>query len=219
MPKSKRSEIVSLTHARKKGRERKETLFESIRACVEQYQRLFVFDVRNTRQRDMKQLRHEWQDSSRFFLGKNKVMQIALGKSQQDEFKKNLHLVGGHLTNICGLLFTNKTQEEVVNFFSKYQVDDFAKSGFVVDQEVSVDEGPLPQFPHSMEQYLRKLGLPVMLKDGEIQLAQRFTICKAGDTLTPEQAKLLKLMDIKLSKFKILLKCIWSRDTCEFSLL
>ena len=29
----------------------------------------------------------------RFFLGKNKVMQVALGKKEEDEYQKDLHLL------------------------------------------------------------------------------------------------------------------------------
>ena len=36
----------------------------------------------------------------RFFLGKNRVMQVALGKSEEDEYKPNLHT----LSEVCRLI-------------------------------------------------------------------------------------------------------------------
>ena len=40
----------------------------------------------------LKDLRTEWKES-RFFFGKNRVMQLALGRAESDEYKTNLHYV------------------------------------------------------------------------------------------------------------------------------
>lgn len=72
-----------------------------------------------------------------------------------------------------------------------------------------------------MEPYLRtNLGLPTSLKNGVIHLEKDFSVCNSGDTLTPEQAKILvkdfrcvmqkKLLDMKLSEFHFKLVCVWS---------
>jgi len=42
-----------------------------------------------------------------------------------------------------------------------------------------------------MEPQLRKLGLPTALKKGVVTCLFDYTVCKKGDTLTPEQAQLL----------------------------
>jgi len=57
----------------------------------------------------------------RFFFGKNKVTALALGRSSSDEYSKNLHKVGKKLVGQMGLLFTNKPEEEVLEYVeSKY---------------------------------------------------------------------------------------------------
>ncbi len=66
-----------------------------------------------------------------------------------------------------GLLFTNKPQEEVCEWFEKFTGQDYASSGFVSLRDVNLPEGPLSQFPHSMEPQLRKLGMPTVLKKGD----------------------------------------------------
>lgn len=52
------------------------------------------------------------------------------------------------------------------DWFLKYSGKEFASTGFVSLQDISIPEGPLSQFPHNMEQQLRKLGLPTTLKKG-----------------------------------------------------
>lgn len=107
-----------------------------------------------------------------------------------------------------GLLFTNEDNSVVKDWFESYYEMDHARSGFVATQRVALDEGkyiilsylflslslfsgPLDQFPHSIEPHLRSLGLPTKLQKGKVHLLQDHVICNPGDTLTPEQARLL----------------------------
>ena len=49
----------------------------------------------------------------------------------------------------------------------------------------------MDQFSHSIEPYLRSLGLPTSLERSKVTLLEEYTICEMGNTLTPEQAKLM----------------------------
>eukprot|EP01116_Phalansterium_solitarium_P018183 TRINITY_DN4720_c0_g3_i4.p2 TRINITY_DN4720_c0_g3~~TRINITY_DN4720_c0_g3_i4.p2 ORF type:complete len:233 (-),score=108.43 TRINITY_DN4720_c0_g3_i4:573-1235(-) len=211
MPKSKRNKIVSLTNTEKKGKPGKTQLIDRIRKCLDdEYQYLYVFAVHNVRTSKFKEVRTEWL-GSRFFMGKNKVMQVALGRTPEEEYKPKLHLVSDNVVGICGLFFTNEPEDKVLRFFQEYSEPDFARSGFKATQEVSLPEGPVNQFVGSMEPYLRdKLGLPTQLKNGIVSLIKDVVVCKEGDVLTPEQCKILELLDIKQAEFRFELSCVWS---------
>ncbi|XP_013777471.1 mRNA turnover protein 4 homolog isoform X1 [Limulus polyphemus] len=211
MPKSKRNKQISLTNTRKKGLELKQHLIEEIQKCVDSYAHVFVFSVQNMRNSKLKDVRQEWKHS-RFFFGKNKVMTLALGHKPEDEHRDNLHLISKHLRGQCGLLFTNKNREEVLSWFSDYKDSDYARAGNVATDTVVLDEGPLTQFPHSLEQHLRQLGMPTSLQKGVVTLIKDYQICKEGEILTPEQARLLKLLEIQMADFKISVECMWSND-------
>ena len=43
-------------------------------------------------------------------------------------------------------------------------------------------------------------------------LIKDFEICKEGSTLTPEQAKILELLDYRLASFQLKLKACWIRN-------
>lgn len=92
MGKSKRNKVVSLTKTAKKDKSFKEELIAKIRESLEKYENLFVFSHTNMTTNPFRDIQQTFSDS-KFFMGKNKVMQIALGRSEDDEFKKNLHLV------------------------------------------------------------------------------------------------------------------------------
>ncbi|KAM9408181.1 mRNA turnover protein 4 homolog [Pholidichthys leucotaenia] len=118
-------------------------------------------------------------------------MIVALGKRETDEYKDNLHKIGKHLRGEVGVLFTNKTKDEVQEYFNHFKEMDYARAGNPAQMDVALDEGPLEQFPHSMEPHLRQLGLPTALKKGVVTLLKDDQVCKEGDVLTPEQARIL----------------------------
>ena len=85
------------------------------------------------------------------------------------------------------LLFMNKKNRH----FEEYSCPDYARSGNIATEDVTISAGPLEQFQHTMEPQLRKLGLHTSLKKGIIHLDTDFDVCKKGDKLNPEQARLL----------------------------
>ena len=88
MPKSKRNKVVALTQVKKKDRKWKESLVESIRDAVDTYPSVFVFRCKNMRNETFKSLRDDVSNTSRFFVGGNKLMRAALiGKESEEGLK------------------------------------------------------------------------------------------------------------------------------------
>jgi len=110
-----------------------------------------------------------------------------------------------------GLFFTNETEQKVNDFFRTYKEQDFARAGLVSSETITLPVGPCEMFPHSIEPYLRtELMVPTSLQKGVVHVEKEFVVCKSGEALTPEQARLLKLMNIKMSEFTFELSCMWS---------
>lgn len=61
-------------------------------------------------------------------MGNNKVLKVALGKSEEDEHKPNLHLLSERITGKVGLFFTTLPREEVIQIFSTFEVGVLASS-------------------------------------------------------------------------------------------
>ncbi|GJQ77164.1 hypothetical protein Trydic_g14840 [Trypoxylus dichotomus] len=211
MPKSKRDKKISLTKTDKKGLALKQKIVEDVRNCVEKYKSIYVFTYRNMRNEKMQDIRQEWKPS-RFFFGKNKVIAIGLGRTPEEEVQDGLHKLSKCLRGQCALLFTDSKKKEVTEWFDSFTYDDFARSGFKVDTTIRLDAGPLKQFSHAIEPYLRQLGMPTKLERGVITLIKDYEVCKEGSTLTPEQAKILELLEFRLATFKLILKACWRKN-------
>ncbi|KAL1496638.1 hypothetical protein AB1Y20_014241 [Prymnesium parvum] len=210
MPKSKRDKKVTLSKTQKKGRARKESIVDEVRHCVDTFQALYVFTSDNMRNAALKTVRQKLRES-RIFFGRTKLLAAALGKTPSDEYRDGISeaakLLRGHE---AGMLFTNDSHDKIVQTFESSQTEEFARAGTAATDTVVLEEGPLDGFPHNMEPYLRKLGLPTKLNNGVVHLLTSHTVCREGDELDGDQAKLLQLLGIKMSVFKLSLRCRWS---------
>ncbi|KAL2643828.1 hypothetical protein R1flu_011415 [Riccia fluitans] len=217
MPKSKRNRVVTLSKTQKKGREHKETLVSALRKALDEYQSLYIFSFENMRNQLFKELRDKLKSSSRFFMGGNKVLQIALGKSSADEVKDNLHKASALIEGDRGVFLTNLPKEEVLKMFSDFEGRDFARTGSIATETVELPEGPLEQFTHDMEPFLRKQGMPVRLNKGVIELVADYTVCNEGDQVSPEASRILRVLGVQMATFTLHPVCYWSNG--EFMLL
>uniref|UniRef100_A0A0D3HH68 Ribosome assembly factor mrt4 n=1 Tax=Oryza barthii TaxID=65489 RepID=A0A0D3HH68_9ORYZ len=149
------------------------------------------------------------------FLAGKKVMQIALGRSPADEAKTGLHKLSKFLQGDTGLFFTNLPRDDVERLFREFEEHDFARTGSIATETVELKEGPLEQFTHEMEPFLRKQGLPVRLNKGAVELVADHIVCEEGKPISPEAAQTLRLLGMQMATFRLYLVCRWSSDDFE----
>uniref|UniRef100_A0A453KEF7 Ribosome assembly factor mrt4 n=1 Tax=Aegilops tauschii subsp. strangulata TaxID=200361 RepID=A0A453KEF7_AEGTS len=219
-PKSKRNRSVTLSKTKKKpGLERKGKVVTEIKDAIERHSSAYVFTYNNMRNQKLKDLRDQLKSSSRIFLAGKKVMQIALGRSPADEAKTGLHKLSKFLQGASGLLFTNLPRDDVERLFREFEANDFARTGSIATQTVELKEGPLEQFSHEMEPFLRKQGLPVRLNKGVVELVADHVVCEEGKPLSPEAAHTLVCMGYcaVLPTYYACLGRRWRRSDCTLS--
>jgi mRNA turnover protein 4 len=213
MPRSKRAKVVSLTKTQPKDKSHKTKLIADLRDALDEYSSVFVFSYENMRTVVFKEVREHF-EGSKISLVKNKVAQVALGKSEADEYKENIHLLGEKIEGESGLLFTDAPKEEVLEYFAGLRVADYAKAGAIAKESIVMKPGPL-KFPVDMLEQMRKLGLVVEILNGAMVLKTGFQVTLKGEPLTPEQAKVLVHMGKKLSVFQVRCTGFWSDGEFE----
>uniref|UniRef100_A0A7S1XBV9 Ribosome assembly factor mrt4 n=1 Tax=Compsopogon caeruleus TaxID=31354 RepID=A0A7S1XBV9_9RHOD len=215
MPKAKRNRIVTLSKLSGRGisRDVKGKVIERVRQLLDDFPRIYVFRVENMRTTAMTALRAELRADTRFFLGRNKVMQVAVGKDPASEHLSGSSELGPFLKTGNGVFGTTKEHKDVLEYFSGFEAPEFARSGFVANTEIILSPGHLANFEPNQENELRSLGLPVSLMRGKVMLNEEFVVCKIGDTLTPEKAKIAKLLGIPMAHFRIELIAMWEKET------
>ena len=213
MPKSRRASVVSLTKTARADRRRmKQDLAARIHEGVDSFGALFVFSFANLRSSHFKQLRAEFAADSRFLLGKNKVIALALtGGEGSAPYRAGLDALAGDLVGNVGLLFTSRAASAVADFFARYSEPDFARAGFVPDRTLTLPAGRLEFLPHTMADELRKMGVNVRLDKGVVVIVEETALCSEGVPITPEQGRLLQLFGHRLAAFRVTLVSMWRR--------
>lgn len=211
---------MALTQTRKHmiGHDKKQKIVQTIREYIDKYAHMYVFSTDNMRNALLKDLRAAWSDSQ-FFFGRKRIMQIALGRTVEEEYLDHLHKVSDKLQGDVGLLFTNRDHTDVVKFFEGYSQDEFARSGFVATERVELKKGRLEHFEPNQVQNLRLVGLPVDVKRGVVTLIKDLIVCDVDEVLTPEKAKVLEFLGIRMAKFRLVLSCHYCKEGNTFEQL
>ncbi|KAK3271785.1 hypothetical protein CYMTET_19889 [Cymbomonas tetramitiformis] len=184
MPKSKRNKVVTLAKTEKKGKDRKVSLIDSVREAIDLYPHLYVFRYKNMRNNAFKNMKDAIKDTSKVFLGSNKVMQVAFGRDQESEYRENLHVVSERLSGFTGVLFTQLSREELVEALTPYEEMDFARAGQTATETITKEAGPLVDgkgdpMAHTIEPKLRQHGMPAKLDRGVVELLAPYKVLPA----------------------------------------
>jgi len=143
-----------------------------VRTAIDSHTNLFLFSFDNMRSSKFKDVRIAFRDSS-IFMGKNKLLQLAMGKTESDEYADNLRVVSKLCSGSVGLLMTSRDEKEVLNYFKSFTSDDFARAGSVASRTVKIQNVEVSNHPVSMIEQFRKLGLPVEVQNGKVRKAGR----------------------------------------------
>lgn len=165
-------------------------------------------------------------------MGKTKVMQVALGRTPETECVHGVHKLIKYMTGEVGLLFTNRAEQEVRDYFETYSELDFARAGAEASQGFVVPHGELrtaygvggeeDQLPMSIEPTLRRLGVPTKIVRGKVTLEERpeesmeteegYVVCKEGDTLDSRQTSILKIFGVRMAEFRMALTAMYDKS-------
>lgn len=232
MPSSKRNRVVTTSKTKKNHKELVKRLHSNVQEAAEQYSHIWVFSVENVRNNFIKQVRVDFADS-RIFMGKTKVMQVALGRSQETEIVPGVSGLQSYMKGEVGLLFTDREPQEVEDYFATYTELDYARSGAVAARGFRIPPGELhtaygveggeeDPLPMSIEPTLRKLGVPTKIVKGKVTLEDRpdfsmdtdegFEVCKEGDVLDSRQTSILKIFGVRMAEFKMDVQAVYDKE-------
>lgn len=231
MPSSKRNRVIPTSKTRKNHKELVRRLHSNVQEAAEKYSHIFVFSVENARNNFVKEVRVDFADS-RIFMGKTKVMQVALGRTPETECVPGVSKMQQYMKGEVGLLFTDRDTKEVEEYFKTYSKLDYARSGAVASREFRIPPGELytaygveggedDPLPMSIEPTLRKLGVPTKIVKGKVTLEDRpeesmdteegYRVCKEGDVLDSRQTSILKIFGVRMSEFTVDLKAAYDK--------
>lgn len=116
MAKSKRNKVVNLTKTKKTNlNDKKVQLVDKVHELMQEYQYIYSFTYKNMFTMAMQELRNYWNES-KFLVGKNKVLQVALGRNEDESHNENSYKLSKYLRGNCGLFFSNEEPEKIIEY-------------------------------------------------------------------------------------------------------
>jgi mRNA turnover protein 4 len=135
-----------------------------------------------------------------------------------------LHLhVTQRLKGPLGLFLTSWEPTETIEWFSTFSRPTYARQNFPATQTLVLPVGPVKNFedevfPHSMEPQLRGCGLMTSLEKGVPVLKVETTVCKKGEKLTGEKARLLLILGYMQAVSRVsctFFPLVWFTENCR----
>lgn len=145
-------------------------------------------------------------------------MQLAMGRTPEEEHGDNLRRMSEKCSGSVGLLMTSRGRKEVEEYFHGILEKDFSRAGSVASRDVVLTKEDVSKHPVSMVELFRKLGMPVEVQVGKIGFMgdkSEHVVCKTGQTMTAEICKLLVHFGIMMSEFKVQLVSRWEDGNYE----
>ena len=210
MPKSKRNKVIPLSKVTKKTgiTDKKEKLVNRVHKYLKQYKYCYAFTYKNMTNLSMNALKDYFKDSI-FMIGKNKVIQVGLGRDETEEKKEGSSKLNQFLKGNCGLFFSDKDPDDIIEYFKNYSCPYFGNTGSISNQTLILKRGfdeHLNDFPSTMESQFRQLGMSVKVDNGKFCLLDDYVVCQKDKPLTADQSKMCKHLNIYLDEFKIFIK-------------
>ncbi|SBT36816.1 ribosome biogenesis protein MRT4, putative [Plasmodium ovale wallikeri] len=213
MPKSKRNTTISLTKVKKKlnKKEMKNMKLTELKKMIEIPNiYIYVLDVRTHSNNNLKNAIEYFKTSGgKFFIGKNKLMQLALGSSNESEVKPNVSKISQLLVGNRILLITKDAPLKVIKFFNEYQPEEYIKHGNISTQDVTLKCGDILKVPVSMQKDLQKRRVNFDIVDQKIILRENKVLAEKNKLVSIENAKLLRMLNMKIAKFDIAVLGYW----------
>ena len=138
--------------------------------------------------------------------------------SPEEELLPNVSSLTPFLVGDVGLICTDSSPSDILQFFSDYVQTDFARAGTSAPRSFTIPEGvvysrggeiPAEEdvpLPHDLEARVRGFGMPTKLVKGKVMLDGDYEVCREGQVMNSHQTSLLKTFGVTMAEFKVQIK-------------
>ncbi|SOV18495.1 ribosome biogenesis protein MRT4, putative [Plasmodium sp. gorilla clade G2] len=215
MPKSKRNVKISLTKVKKKvnKKEMKDLKLLEIKKMIQiPNVYVYVLDIRTYSNNNLKVAIEHFKPNGKFFIGKNKLMKLALGINENNEIKPNMSKISELLVGNRILLITKDSPLNVLKFFNEFQPEEYIKHGNISPQDITLKCGDVLNVPVSMQKDLQKRKLNFDIIDQKIILKENKILAEKDKLISLENSKILRMLNMKIAFFDITVLGYWYLD-------
>lgn len=215
MVKSKRNTVVTLTKVKKNvnKKHRKEERLEQFKRFLNTPNiYIYVIDVKNYSNSNLKEMIEYFKPNGKLFYGKNKLMKKALVTKEGNELKQNFNQIYDLLTGNRILLCTDDSPLKVLKFLNTFRPEEYIKAGNISSKTIILKAGTVLNVPTSMQKDLQEKKLNFDIVDQKIVIREDRIVAEENKIISVENAKLLRMLNIKIGTFDMTVLGYWNQD-------
>ncbi|RLG80675.1 MAG: 50S ribosomal protein L10 [Thermoprotei archaeon] len=184
---------------------KKQATVEEIKGLLKKFKVIGIISLEGVPASQYKRMRRKLEEYGFIKVYKNNLFLRAaeeVGLAGLEELKQ-------YLTGTNAFMFTNLNAFELALLLDKVEERRFAKPGDEATEDIYLPQGPTGIPPGPMLSVFGKLRVPTQVREGIIWINKEVRVAKAGDTISPELASLLRKLGLKVITVKLSLKAAW----------
>jgi len=173
----------------------RKTAFKSrLETLLSQYPKFLLISANHVGSKQLQMIRQSLRGKAEILMGKNTLLRKVL----RDNAEKHPNLEGilPYIRGNTGFVFTHMEILEIRSALIALKVQRGAKVGDVSPVDVVIPSGDTRLEP-TKTSFFQALGIASKINKGSISLSNEVVLLKAGQRVTPSQACLLQLLNIK----------------------
>ncbi len=162
----------------------------SLRDMIKSSPVVGIVDLQNIPAKQLQNIREELRGKVTFRMSKNKLMKIALEKTEKEQLID-------HINAGAAFIFSNENPFRIYRLLQKSKAPAPAKPGDVAKADIIIPQGSTGLPPGPLVSELQTLGVPAKIDKGSISIERETVFVKSGETISKKASEILSQLKIE----------------------
>ena len=162
----------------------------SLRDMIKSSPVVGVVDLQDIPAKQLQNIREELRGKVTFRMSKNKLMKIALEKTEKEQLKD-------HINAGAAFIFSNENPFRIYRLLQKSKAPAPAKPGEVAKADIIIPQGSTGLPPGPLVSELQTLGVPAKIDKGTISIERDAVLVKNGEIISKKISGILSQLKIE----------------------
>jgi len=163
---------------------------DSLRDMINNSSVVGIVDLGSIPAKQLQSIREELRGKVTFRMSKNKLMKIALEKTEKEQLKD-------HINAGAAFIFSNENPFRIYKLLQKSKSPALAKPGDVAKDDIIITQGSTGLPPGPLVSELQGLGIPAKIDKGSISIERDAVIVKKGEVISSKISGILSQLKIE----------------------
>ncbi|KYC51872.1 MAG: 50S ribosomal protein L10 [Candidatus Methanofastidiosum methylothiophilum] len=149
-----------------------------------------IVDLSSIPAKQLQKIREELRGKVTFRMSKNKLMKIALEKTEKEQLKE-------HINAGAAFIFSEENPFRIYKLLQKSKSPAPAKPGDIAKDDIIVPQGSTGLPPGPLVSELQSIGVPAKIDKGSISIERDAVIVKKGEVISKKISEMLSQLKIE----------------------